>query len=349
MSEPAATAPITAAWLGEVLREGGLGAQVEAIECQLVGVFSSEIWRLRVHYAGDGGGAPRSLIVKRPAPGRRERSGESFDAELRFYNELAASLPVRVPRRYYGGPGPSGEGSLLLLEDVEHLQPFHFVQGASPLHARRGMEALAALHAHGWQRFAGTPWIQDLGDPAVRAGWGRDFDRGWQTQRERLLAYADPAFGAIGDALTGRLPGTLAALTSPATLLHGDAHAENLPLAGERGRERAVLLDWAGPRRGHAGFDVAVFVVMSLPVEDRRREERGLVEHHAAAVAAAGVPGFTDPWPAFRLGVLRRAARVVEFAEHWPRGRAAEGALRMVAERCLTAAVDHRVGELIAA
>jgi len=27
----------------------------------------------------------------------------------------------------------------------------------------------------------------------------------------------------------------------------------------------------------------------------------------------------------------------------------AEGVLRMVAERCLTAAVDHRVGELIAA
>ena len=138
-----------------------------------------------------------------------------------------------------------------------------------------------------------------------------------------------PEFAAIGDALLGRLVTTLAPLAQPATLLHGDAHAENLPLlAPDAGApEQVVFLDWPGPRRGQAGFDVAVFIAMSLTVEQRRREERALLALHSDALREAGVDP-PDPWLGYRLGILRRAARIVEIA-HTFQGPLAAGALRI--------------------
>ena len=69
---------------------------------------------------------------------------------------------------------------------------------------------------------------------------------------------------------------------------------------------------------------------------------------HADATRAAGVADWTDPWGDYRLGVLRRAARIVEIAPGWPQDDVGKGAFRMVAERCAQAAADLDVGELIA-
>ncbi|NIR29378.1 MAG: hypothetical protein GWN84_08720, partial [Gammaproteobacteria bacterium] len=45
-----------------------------------------------------------------------------------------------------------------------------------------------------------------------------------------FAARHDPGFLALGDALVGRVARTLEGLGAPATLLHGDAHFENLPI-----------------------------------------------------------------------------------------------------------------------
>jgi hypothetical protein len=107
--------------------------------------------------------------------------------------------------------------------------------------------------------------------------------------------------------------------------------------------------DWAGVRRGLASFDVAVFMVMSFPVDVRRRVEKDLVAQHADALQAAHVRGAPEPWTGYRRGVLAWAVRLVEFVGAFsPEDPAANAALAMVLERCTTAAVDLRVGELIA-
>lgn len=317
-----------------------IGVPVAAVEVEHVGTFSNEVWRLRLRYAGDAAGAPVSLIAKHPVRERPDRSAESFADEIRFYRELAPRAPARLPRFYDTGDAQP----LLLLEDVSGLEPFHW--NADETHARLALEALARVHAAFWNRVDELDWVPQLADPALRAVFADEYEKGWSECRAFFETIADGAFLPIGDSLVGRLPETLAALAQPATLLHGDAHGENLPLCREAGTEQVVLLDWPSVRRGRAAFDVAVFIAMSVPRDVRRARERDWVALHAQALAAAGVRDTADPWQAYRLGVLRRAARIVEIAPGWP--KPAESALRMVAERCLGAAADLDSAELIA-
>ena len=316
-----------------------IGAPVAAVEVEHVGTFSNEVWRLRLRYAGDGPGAPASLIAKHPVLARPDRSAESFADEVRFYRELAPRAPARLPRFYDTGDTQP----LLLLEDMSGLEPFHW--NADETHARLALEALARVHAAFWNRVDELDWVPHLGDPGLRAVFADEYGKGWSECRAFFATIADGAFLPIGDALVGRVPETLAALAEPATLLHGDAHGENLPLCREGHREQVILLDWPSVRRGRAAFDVAVFIAMSVPTDVRRLRERHWVALHAQALAAAGVHDAADPWQAYRLGVLRRAARIVEIAPGWP--AASESALRMVAERCLSAAADLDTAELI--
>lgn len=340
---------LTPDWLTDVLRKRGAvqRASVASVDFERVGTFTTEVWRLRVAYDRDEPGAPDSLVVKRPQPGRPERAGEDFASEIRFYRDLSGRAPVRTPRFYFGAPDAEAGRALLLLEDVVGIEPISFRRGANAEHARLALEALARLHAHWWDRVDEFGWVLHLGDAEVRAAFARDYDRGWHAGWE-FFRDVTPEFSAIGDALVGRVAESLAPLGAPATLLHGDAHLENLPLVNAQGERRVLFLDWPGPRRGLASFDVAAFTVMSFPVDARRRTEEALVAAHADAVRAAGVRDWDDPWLGYRRGVLRRVVRIVEHEHTWPDDSRSRGSLRMVFERCATAAVDLRVGELIA-
>ena len=322
-------------------RLGGLlGAPVAAVDVEHLGTFSNEIWRLHLRYDGPAPDAPASLIAKHPSRDRPERSSEGFSNEIRFYRELAARAPARLPRFY-----DTGDADLvLLLEDVRGIEKFRW--NASETHARLALESLARVHAAFWGAVDDLDWVPHMGDAALRITFADDYDKGWSERRSFFATIGEGAFLPIGDALVGRVADTLALLAEPATLLHGDAHGENLPLVSRDGREQVVLLDWPSVRRGRACFDVAVYVAMSVPVDVRRRRERDWVALHAEALAEAGVRDAADAWQAYRLGVLRRAIRIVEIAPGWP--AAGEASLRMVAERCLSAAADLDTAELIA-
>ena len=340
---------LTPAWLTGVLRECGVldVDRVTDLQIEKIGTFSTEVWRLRPCYDGEAAGAPETLVLKRPAAGREQRSFEAFGNEILVYRDLLERTPVRAPRFFYGAVDDAG-GALLLLEDVPGLQHFSFRDGPSEEHARLGLEQLARVHAHWWGRVGEVAGVPRLADPEVRATFGRSYDAGWAFARG---FYQDevPDFVPIGERLVGRLAESLRPLAEPATLLHGDAHAENLPLMERPGADTGVCtLDWAGARLGHASFDVAVFVVMSFPVEARRERERALVALHAQAARALGVDDWSDPWADYRLGVLRRAARIVEIAPGWPRSDAlSREAFRMVALRCALAAADLDIADLI--
>lgn len=340
---------ITPAWLTRVLHAAGAlpEGRVAGRELEPAGTFTDEVWRLRLRYQGAPEGAPSSLVLKRPRPGSRPRPAESFGLEVRFYRELAGRLPARTPRLYHGVAGATGT-ALLLLEDVAGLAPFDFAAGAGLEHARLALAELAKLHAAGWERAGGLDWVPDFADPALRAAFGAAYDRVWPRLRAPLSALV-PAFAPIGDALVGRVARTLAPLAFPSTLLHGDAHGENIPLVEEPGGGRGVvLLDWQGPRRGSPGLDVAFFLAMSLPIETRRRLERGLVAEHAGALRRAGVRPGRDPWLDYRLGILRRAVRIIENHDSSrASGEEAVRSFRLVFERCLSAAADLDALELV--
>ncbi len=264
------------------------------------------------------------LIAKRPY--QSARPGEELVTEARFYRETASLGELPIPLYI-------GEFAGTVVLEYRDLKPFSFKEGASEAHAKASVEALADWHA----AFSGHTfdWLPNFNDAAVLEGIQRSYDSSWSDNRTRLIELL-PAFAETGDALVGRLAGTLEPLGQSPTLAHGDAHAENLPLTDQG----VLILDWQDPQIIHPAFDLAVFTTMSLPVEIRRQWERGLVDHHAGLVASKGYR-IERPWPMYRLGVLRRAARIVEIAS------TDFVSLPWVFKRSAQAAIDLEASELI--
>lgn len=301
------------------LARAGMDDAVAGWTCTYVGRFSNDVWRLDL----DNG---VRLAAKQAYRGLRAH--DPPDAERTFYRFLgtAAELPVL---RFVGDLD-----GVLILEWLD-LASFSFETGATPDHATAALDALAHWHAHWWERPPRAGWLPDLADPVLCRQVQRNYDTAWTACRERLLVHA-PEFETLGDALVGRLAEPLAALGRPATFIHGDAHAENIPLAGDR----AVLLDWQEPRIGNPGYDLAVFTTMSFPGKQRRAQERALVTAHADRLAELGCL-WPDPWDDYRLGLVRRAARIVEIAD------TGFASLPWVFRRSAMAAIETHAGELI--
>lgn len=339
----------TPQWITGALREAGVAEPVRSVEPELIGNFSNQLWRLRLEYEAQGAG-PRSLVLKWPKPGGSTDAGQGLANEVRFYHEVSAELPVRTPRLWFGATDPA---PLLLMEDVAGFERISWRQGASDEHARMALEALAELHAHYRNRVGELAWIPSFGDAKRRASLDESYARHWAAKRD-VFVHEAPSFVEIGDALVGHVAASLAPLGEPATLLHGDAHFENLALIrAADGRTSVLFHDWAAVRRGAARFDLAVFLVMSYPPDRRRRVEERLLRVHAdalrdAGVRDAGVRDEDEPWGGYRLGALAWAVRLV----HFTRASASEdpiveGSRRMVLERCTRAAVDLGTGELV--
>ena len=339
---------VTPPWLTSVLRRSGAleRASVVAIERELIGLFSSELWRLRPAYDAVEPGAPTSIVLKQLKPGGTTDQGQRLGHEIRFYRELGSRLDVRTARFHYGASGP--RDALLIMEDVPGLVPISFWEGATEEHTALALEQLARLHASWWGCTAELDWIPSFADAGYREDYGRAYDRNWKAKRE-FFADVAPYYVETGDALSGRVGPSLAGLGEPTTLLHGDAHLENLVLIEARdGARRVFFHDWAGVQRGAASFDVAVFSVMSFKPEDRRRLEQGLVARHAEVLhAELGRTALADPWTLYRRGVLAWAVCMAEFVKTRPATDLEKASRHMVLHRCATAAVDLDVAELI--
>jgi hypothetical protein len=122
-----------------------------------------------------------------------------FRCEVRFYQEIAPVIGVRVPACYRAEA--TDDGTLLELEDLSSWPP-----GADPAPAR----VLVRIHEL-WpgQRLSRWPWLRQPG-PAVDAAVD-------------LLA-------ALYDQMVGRVPAaeSAASAAGPLVLTHGDASAQNM-------------------------------------------------------------------------------------------------------------------------
>jgi len=301
------------------LLEAGFNGQFNSFSAIFLGRFSNEVWRLDL----DNG---VRLIAKKPY--RRPQHQDHPDVERAFYEEMAGRRNLPIPRFVADLNG-------VLIIEYSDLRPFSFREGVEADHSDAAIDALADWHAAWWLRPPAHPWLPDYQDPSVRQSIQNNYDRAWLAHGSRLLTYA-PEFETIGKALVGHLAETLAPMAKPATLIHGDAHAENLPLTDQG----ALLLDWQDPRIANPGLDLAVFTTMSFPESQRAEREWYLLDRHSARLRELGCD-WPDPEADYRLGVLRRAARIVEIAD------VEFSSLPWVFRRSAIAAVEHTVEDLI--
>jgi hypothetical protein len=309
-----ADAPISAAWLAEVS-----GLPVTGVDAQLVGRFSSEVLRLTCEGPDV---VPATLILKRPNALNVDRLGESFSNEALFYRSVASELPVRTPRCYASGD------RYLLLEDMP-WKTFSWQRGATAAHTRAAMDALRQLHT---SSIVPPRWLPSFTNHQFRDSLAARARLGWDRHHQALLRWC-PGFAAIGERFVSRAGQSYQALASEPVLLHGDAHLENLPLMDRE--PGVVLFDWQGPRWGHRLFDVACFLVMSLPPDERRAQEADILHGYLQH------PPTSTELTLLGCAIAARASGIIELAADLSPERVASPGFGWVVNRCLQAAVDH--------
>jgi len=336
---PTELADLSAEWLGAVL-----GAPVEAV--QVLDSHSGTTGRARL--ALRGAGVPASVFVKF-APFDAEQRGfvaanQMGVREARLYRDLAAELPVRVPRPCYADFDAEGR-YVMVLEDLV-ASGCSFPSPKDPRVAEwagRIVEQLARLHArfHQSPRFAG-----DLAWLAERGTGAGDFGASLvKLALDRVGARLSPAFRRFAACYVARAP-AIAALwnAGAATLVHGDPHLGNLFLDGER----IGFLDWGVIAVAPGMRDVAYVLCNSVPTELRRAHEKEWIDGYRSALAAHGVDLAAETaWKQYRLFAIYSwlaATATVAMGSKWQ----PEALALSSTERATEALEDLHCEELVA-
>lgn len=319
---------LTAEWLTDALRSTGTirEAAVAGFEREVLGEgegFVGQLARVTLQYDRPEDGAPRSLVAKFPSSNAQNRAaGEMaslYDHEIRFYDDLAGEVSVRIPTRYYGAMDPApravdafskaatrfpprvilwlarrvaagggGRRYVLLLEDLSEARVGDQLAGCTVEEAELALRHLARLHASLWDspRLDQLPWLPSVRRDAAlmeelyRQAWGPLVERFGSRLSARAIEVGE-WLRSHGRELAIRLAGP------PQTLLHGDYRLDNLFFGADGADSDLYVIDWQAVTVGNGLADVAYFLIGSLDptvataaVEDLLRAYHStLIEH----------------------------------------------------------------------
>ena len=290
--------------------------------------------RVALTYAA-GAAGPETVFVKLAPfdPGQREfvaRSGLGT-AEARFYAEVAAEVPVRVPQCLASEWDDDGRFAMVL-EDLTSTgcrfpRPRDEDIGET---AGRIVEELARLHAHFWDdpRLGATlGWVAEGG----RVQFGRPSTY-VTLALERFGDELGPAFRRLAELYVAQ-PREIATVlgSGTPTLIHGDAHLGNLFVDVAAGN-RPGFFDWAMLWRASGVRDVAYVLGNSIPTGVRREGEREWIGRYVAGLAAAGIAvDVAAAWDQYRVLAVyswASATATAAMGSLWQAERIGQGGMR---------------------
>jgi len=166
------TAPhsITPEWLTQALRftDTVKNARVDSVTVEPIAVgqgFTSQLARLRLTYTSFQVDAPRTLICKLPTLYNPTLSAARkfgvYQREVRFYQEMAAQIPIRTARPFFSWFDADTGNFILLLEDLAPARPGDQVAGCSIAEAELAISNAAVLHSRWWNDpdLCRYPWL----------------------------------------------------------------------------------------------------------------------------------------------------------------------------------------------
>lgn len=255
-----------------------------------------------------GKNVPDSVFVKVAAQTAATRLmgelGRLGQTEVRFYRELAPQV-IGVPYCYGAAFDASTGRYLLVLEDLP-AESCEFPDTLHPLSADQAsliIELLAELHATFWGRLprdgrGPMGWLYTPSGDVTSLLTGSLMHTSIKRLAERTTLPVDN-----GRFIADNYRAVAALIDAPPhTVMHGDAHPGNMYFHGGK----AGLLDWQAVRRGHPSRELAYTLITSLTPEDRRANQRELLDDYRRALVASGGPDLDrdDLWLRFRQGAL---------------------------------------------
>ncbi len=324
---PAGPEELTAPWLSHAL-----GGDVRSFRTEILGEgegFVGTIARIRLEANGE---APRSAIAKFPISVDQNRAlGEqlgAYEREIRFYQELAADVPLCTPRHYYSDMDPnplkgreeqflrfldrwpdwlirllmpalrwltakSRRRYVLLLEDLAPVPGGRIgdqVAGCRVDEAEAALRGLGAMHA-AYHGRVDTPELWWLPRIDALARWFQiAYRQNWPTFAARYRGRF-PRMVELAPWLAEHAVEVVQHLGAlPCTLLHGDFRLDNLCLRDEGGHGVSVVaFDWQGAARGPGRIDVAYFISGNLRPELAAECEQPLLGAYVDEISRRGV------------------------------------------------------------
>jgi len=171
LSIPKNRSEVTAQWLEAALKAGSeknLGS-IASIELKQIGEgigVMGELFRASISYAS--GTGPSAVIVKLPsqADANRQQGIDlgMYEAEVKFYDSLAAKTTARLPRSYYTASEAGTANFVILMEDLGHLSMVVQMDGMNAAQTSAAIRSLAALHASWWGKVETTEmeWVPSV-------------------------------------------------------------------------------------------------------------------------------------------------------------------------------------------
>lgn len=342
---------VTTDWLSNILQTTVTGMTPTQIG-EGIGIMGA-IYRAELESTDPD--CPSSVVVKLPSPGEENRAQGialgMFDAEVRFYRELADQSPVGLPTIYHADIEPGTANFVIVMEDLVDLTMVNQSDGVSVAQAMAAVAVLASIHAVWWNRVETTEleWIPAMNGPRI----------------EYVDTILPQVFPAFHDGFAEFLPGggielfeafagnylavnkTLAARTAW-TLAHQDFRVENLMF----GDNRVVVLDWQGIGRGPGSYDLAYFLGGSMETDLRRRHEEEIVRHYHDTLMGCGIENYSFDalWADYQLGHMQGglATSLVTGGSLDLSNERGKALIATMASRHVAAALDHDGHEILA-
>lgn len=297
---------LTVAWAQHIVNCHSPNVTVSDVDISCLDVGTTSRVRLHIDHNGPET-LPRRWFVKLPSLSRRARLitalPQLLHREVRFYQEIASSVPVTYPH-VLAAQRRWGRGATLVLADVTENGAIAGSAGdaLNAYQAALVVEELARLHARFWHKTSfGTAdsWLAKsirrqedyLGSALAVPLMTRGLQRAGSVIPTALhtgaLHYARRRRQAMRFLNSG-----------PLTLVHHDLHPGNLFWHNSK----PGFLDWQLVRVGEGIGDIAYFLATALTPETRRTHEAQLISKYHQALAQHGIADI-DPamlWQKYR-------------------------------------------------
>ncbi len=338
---------VSAAWLSDVLEFPITTIAAEQIG-QGVGLMG-DIYRVQLSPSPEN--FPASVVVKLPSSFEENRAQGvalgMFDAEVRFYRELAPAANIGLPVVYYADITTGTADFVIVMEDLADLAMVDQATGMSLEQAEAAVKVLASIHAVWWDRVR-TPdmdWIPEMIGPRI-AFVDQMLQQIYPTFAEQFGAELPEGGLELFEHFAGnylKVNQTLAA-RSPWTLAHQDFRVENIMFDPDSS-DRVVVLDWQGIGRGPGAYDLAYILGGSMETDLRREDEQTLVEAYHNQLLAAGITGYSydQAWADYGLAHLQGglATSMVTGGSKDLSNERGRNLIATMSRRHITAAMDH--------
>lgn len=290
---------ISSEWIQTTLVEAGHTLEVISVTVESIGTgqMASSL-RVTPTYV-DPTDNPPSVVVKLASTdpnSRQAGSGGAYLREVRFYEELADSLPVATPRSFWSAIDLETNDFAIVLEDMRDARQGDQIEGCDVTSVRIAAENIAGLHAPRW------------GDASL-------YELAWLTARpeDRNAAIAElkAIVGMVTPGFIDRYTGGLDAVHIDLlewfaetvdewlmndgghfALTHADHRLDNL-LFNPADRDRPVtVVDWQTLAVRNPVADISYLLGTSVEAEVRREIELDIVDSYHQRLISLGVENY---------------------------------------------------------